>query len=100
MSLVLIRLSSFRLLCLDLVFLFNTCREHENMLGNCSLASFTCFLDTGEIKNRDYIPRYLMFKLLQGVHGQFEPIFGGAVRHPLQHDIIRLDPVADALLHH
>lgn len=58
------------------------------------------FLDTGEIKNRDYIPRYLMFKLLQGVHGQFEPIFGGAVRHPLQHDFIRLDPVADALLHH
>lgn len=43
---------------------------------------------------------YLMFKLLQGVRGEFQAIFRGAVGHPLQHHLIRLYPVADTLLHH
>lgn len=45
-------------------------------------------------------PCYLVFKLLQGAHGEFQSIFCGAVGHPLQHHLIRLYPVADALLHH
>lgn len=43
---------------------------------------------------------YIMLKLLQVVHFELHSIFGGAVGHPLQHHLICLQPVANAVLYH
>lgn len=81
MSLVLL-CSSFLALCLDLFFLFNTCKEHRHAAVGVQ--------QDFNLEARKSRVIYIMFELLQVVYFELHSIFVVAVSNPLQHHDIGL----------